>query len=96
MESKPTLPHLMELDVIAKIGPKYPAFGTFLLNDEDGSIIPSIETKCREDPNRINREILSMWLQGHKDIPVTYTTLVRVLKKIGLSVLAQTVESSLN
>ena len=102
MKSKPTLPRLMlfpndadVVDVIARIGPKYQEFGTFLLNDEDGSIVDSIEMKFREEPYRINREILKRWLQGHGKGPVTYATLVRVLKRIELGVLAQTIETAL-
>ena len=96
MDSKPTLPCLMELDVIAKIGPKYPGFGTLLLNDKDGSIVDSIERQFREEPNTINREILKRWLQGRGREPVTYATLVKVLKQIELGVLAQTIETALS
>ena len=101
--SKPTLPYLMffpsnegEVDIIGKVGRKYHDFGIFLLNDGDGSQIDTIESKFREDPYRINQEILKIWLIGRDEGPVTWTTLVNVLKKIGLKVLAHTIESSLS
>ena len=96
MDSKPTLPHLMKPGLITKIAPNYHDFGIFLLNDEDGSIIDSIEIKCREEPNRITKEILKRWLQGRGVGPVTYATLVKILKKTELNVLAQTIKSSLS
>ena len=94
MNSKPTLPRLMEEGIITKIAPNYHDFGIFLLNDEDGSIIDSIVIKFKEDPNRITKEILKRWLQGRGVGPLTYATLVKILKKTELNVLAQTIESS--
>ena len=102
MESNPTLPDLMcfvsgaeEVDIIAELAPNYPDFGTLLLNDKTGSIIDSIEIQFRENPYRITRQILKRWLQGHGRGPVTYATLVKILRKTGLNVLAKTIESSL-
>ena len=96
MDSKPTLPRLMEEGIITKIAPNYHDFGIFLLNDEDGSIIDSIVMKFREDPNRITYDILKRWLQGRGVGPVTYATLVEVLKKAGLNEPAETIKSSLS
>ena len=100
--SKPTLPYLMffpsnegEVDIIGKVGRKYHNFGIVLLNDVDGSQIDTIESKCREDSYRINQDILKIWLKGGKG-PVTWTTLVKVLKTIDLGSLAYTIESSLS
>ena len=102
MESNPTLPDLMcfpngaeEVDIIAELAPNYPDFGTLVLNDKTGSIIDSIEIQCRENPYRITRQILKRWIQGHGRGPVTYVTLVKILRKTGLNVLAKTIESSL-
>ena len=101
--SKPTLRRLMrfpsnegEVDIIGRVGRKYHNFGIFLLSDDDGSQIDTIESKFREDPYRINQEILKIWLQGRGEGPVTWTTLVKVLKTIGLGSLAQSIESSLS
>ena len=96
MESEPSLPHLMEQDIITNIAPKYHDFGIFLLNDKKGSIVDSFEIKFSKDPYRITQEILKWWLQGRGVGPVTYATLVKILKKTGLNVLAQTIESSLS
>ena len=101
--SKPTLRYLMffpsnegEVNIVGKVGRKYHDFGIVLLNDDDGSQIDTIESKFREDPYRINQEILKIWLQGRGEGPVTWTTLVNVLKMIGLELLAHTIESSLS
>ena len=96
MESEPSLPHLMEQGIIENIAPKYHDFGIFLLNDKKGSTVDSIVMKFREDPYRITQEILKRWLQGRGVGPVTYATLVKILIKTGLNVLAQTIVSSLS
>ena len=101
-KSKPTLLHLMffpsnegEVNIIGKVGCKYHEFGIILLNDDDGSQIDTIESKFG-DLYRINQKILKIWLQGRDEGPVTWTTLVKVLKTIGLGSLAHTIESSLS
>ena len=101
--SKPTLSHLMgfpsnegEVNIFRKVGRKYHDFGIVLLNDADGSQIDIIVSEFREDPYRINQEILKIWLQGRGGGPVTWTTLVKVLKTIDLKVLAQSIEFSLS
>ena len=98
--SKPTLSHLMgfpsnegEVNIIRKVGGKSHDFGIVLLNDADGSQIDIIVSEFREDPYRINQEILKIWLQGRGGGPVT---LVKVLKTIDLKVLAQSIEFSLS
>ena len=95
IESKPTLPYFIQQGLITKIAPKYPDFGVLLLDDEDGSIVDSIEMKCKENPHAITREILKRWLQGRGKGPVTYATHVKVLKQIELGVLAQSIETAL-
>ncbi len=61
----------------------YGDFGTLLLEDRTGAVVQAIETQCLNDSLRINREILSRWLQGKGRKPVTWVTLIRVLRDIG-------------
>ena len=70
--------------------------GTLLLNDDTGDITDAIIDECRENASRINRKILQQWIQGKGRQPVTWDTLVGVLRRINLSELASTIESALS
>ena len=49
--------------------------------------------KHLNDAERINKEILERWLVGTGKKPVTWTTLVEVLRDIELSILADDIEA---
>ena len=70
--------------------------GTLLLNDDTGDITDAIIDECRENASRINCKILQQWIQGKGRQPVTWDTLVGVLRSINLSELANTIESALS
>ena len=70
--------------------------GTLLLNDDTGDVTDAIIDECRENASRINRKILRQWIQGRGRQPVTWDTLVGVLRSINLSELANTIESALS
>ena len=72
--------------------------GTLLLNDDTGDITDAIIDECRENASRINRKLLQRWIQGRGRQPVTWDTLVGVLRSINLFELANTVtvESALS
>ena len=70
-------------------------FGINLLNDEDGSKTSGFEDRFGRDSYRISLEIFKLWLQGQGRKPVTWATLVSVLKDIDLLVLANEIETSL-
>ena len=52
-----TLPKLLQLKIHQNIGANYMDFGIFLLNDDDGSQMDSIEMECQGRPERIARKI---------------------------------------
>jgi len=66
------------------------------LNDQTGAKITAIEQKRLNDAEKINIDILKEWLQGKGKKPVTWQTLVDVLKDIGLFVLAKDIEANLS
>ena len=47
----------------------------------------------QNDPEQINEEILRQWLSGKGKQPVTWATLVEVLRDIGLSTLAKDISA---
>ena len=58
---KPSLPKLLDLEVVEKIGTEYEKFGTFLLKDDTGVLVDAIERDFGKT-HRITRKILQEWL----------------------------------
>ena len=102
-QDQPTLPLLIDfpsstgrgLNVTQEIGVHYKQFGLLLLNDRSGASITAIEHHCHYRAAAINCEILQRWIQGSGKQPVTWETLVKVLKQVELKTLASQIESSL-
>ena len=78
------------------IGTYYEMLGTLLLNDDTGAKIAAIVDKHQRNASKINNQILQQWLQGGGRQPVTWNTLVGVLRSIKLSELANTIENVLS
>ena len=95
----PTLRHFPVkhgfIDIAAKIGTDYELFGTFLLQDNDGNKVKTIERSERGDSLRITVEILRQWLQGNGKLPVSWQTLVQCLQNSNLHVISDSIETSL-
>ena len=88
--TKPSLPKLLQFKVPQKVGMRYIDFGILLLNDEDGSIIETIEANCRQC-HSIVRKILTNWLRGGGK-PVTWKELIETLRDCDLNELADTIQ----
>ena len=84
-----------KVNLAEKIGVKYTEFGVLLLDDTDGSKISAIESELGRNVSSINRRILQLWLQGKGKQPVTWATLIAVLRDINMNQLAKNVEESL-
>ena len=99
--TKPTLPELLKftctdkrvVNIPVEIGTKYVQFGTFLLEDRNGSRVKIMARKHHYDAEEINIEIFEEWLTGRGKQPVTWATLVDVLHDIELSTLAGEIEA---
>ena len=76
-----------------EIGIKGIRFGIFLLEDQTGASVLSMETKHRGDAEGLNIEILQEWLTGRGKQPVTWETLTNTLRDAGLTVLASDIEA---
>ena len=88
---KPSLPKLLTLNILETVGTKYRTFGTFILNDETGSLVDAIEHDCLGQTHRITLRILQEWLAG-KGEPPTWDTLTTTLRKCKLNILATKIE----
>ena len=76
-----------------EIGTEYVKFGTFLLDDINGSRVKIMARKHHYNAEEINTEILQKWLTGSGKQPVTWATLVEVLQDIELSTLADQIKA---
>ena len=104
-QAAPVLPTLEQLlhftgktrtfNVAALVGTAYPKMGVFLLKDDTGAVVQALELEHMRDAEKINMAIFSRWLQGNGAQPVAWSTLIGVLGKIGLCVLAGDIESGL-
>ena len=99
----PTLPTLLMfpckgrfVNIISEIGAKYTTFGILLLNDQTGARITAIAREHTNDAEQINIVVLQEWLQGKGKKPVTWHTLIEVLKDAGLSELAKDISATCN
>ena len=90
-KDKPSLPKLLELDILQKIGTNYNDLGTFLLKDETGCLVDVIEKDCLGKCHNITRKILQNWLLGKGELP-TWQTLVQTLRRCKLTVLADQIQ----
>ena len=97
----PTLEHLIDfalrsnefLNIIELIAKEVDDLGIFLLRYE---MTDMIKTQFNNDLVKTTKEVLHQWIQGKGKHPVTWNTFVHVLRKIGLSVVADEIENSLN
>ena len=85
------------INIPQRIGTNYYNFGVLLLKDETGAIVDGIVEKQRDNANSINTMIIKEWLQGKgvEPHPVTWETLVKVLRDADLSTLAGDIEQEL-
>ena len=99
--TKPTLPELLKfkctdgrvVNISVEIVTKYVLFGAFLLDDTTGSRVKIMAHKHLNDAEQINTEILQEWLTEKGKEPVTWTTLIEVLRDIELTALAGEIEA---
>lgn len=68
-------------------------FGQLLLEDNTLTEVHSITGNHSDDIERINTEILKQWITGKGKHPVTWKTLIQVLRDVGLTVLAADIEA---
>ena len=68
-------------------------FGTFLLDDSTGARVRNLEHLHQRHAEHVNTAILQEWLTGSGKQPVTWATLVEVLRDIELTALAGEIEA---
>ena len=84
-----------KINIPEQIGTNYETFGTFLLKDDSGTIIPGIEREKMHNATEINKTILRKWIGGKGEEPYTWDTLVKCLRDADLNGLANDIEAVL-
>ena len=82
------------INIPQEIGTSYDDFGLLLLDDHNGRRIHSIACQHKDDAQRINKEVLKVWIVGRGKPPVTWKTLIEVLYDIELGTLAKEIETA--
>lgn len=80
------------INIPQQIGSEYIAFGMSLLDDKTGKRVTEFVCKHKRDFEAINMEILQKWLDGEGKHPVTWKTLIDVLRGIKMDSLADEIE----
>ena len=98
LHERPNLPQLISFEgrtsIPQKISNEYYKFGILLLEDSTGAVTQKIKHK-HSSLDRINMEILRQWIEGRGKQPVTWETLIEVIREINLIVLAQEIVEGL-
>ena len=97
---RPTLPECVSfqgrekrINIPQEISVKYYKFGLLLLEDDTGARIQSIAYEHRDNAEQINTEVLRQWINGKGKHPITWKTLIEVLRDIKLNTLAGDIEA---
>ena len=83
------------LNIIQKTSIHYANLGMILLDDKNQEKVDGLKMKHCNDPVDIVTAIYKMWINGTGRKPVTWQTLIDVLKDIELSSLAEEIETGL-
>ena len=99
-DSRPTMLELIRfrgrerrINIPQEISTKYTWFGFLLLESSTGARVHNIEHKHGKDAEQINTEILQEWIKGRGKQPVSWSTLIEVLRDIELPSLASEIEA---
>ena len=80
------------INISQEISSNYYYFGLHLLDDPNGTRIRNLELEYRQNTEQINTEIFREWATGRGKNPVTWKTLIIVLRDIELGTLANEIE----
>ena len=84
------------LNIIQRTSTCYTNLAMYLLDDDNCEIVDCLKEKCRGDPQEIVTTVYKKWISGTGRQPVTWQTLIDVLRDIELTSLAEEIETALN
>ena len=84
-----------KIDISEEVGTRYLKLGIFLLEDATGQKTSAIEHELKGDAVRITRRMFKLWLSGAGRQPVSWDTLITVLRDSDLNNLADVIERNI-
>ena len=84
------------VNIIQKTSTNYTIIGMHLLEDDNCDIVDALKEKHRGDPEEIITAVYKKWISGTGRKPVTWHTLVDVLRDVELTSVADIIEPSLS
>ena len=85
-----------KLKIIQSTSKYYEKLAMFLLDDDNCDIVDCLKEEYHNNPEKIVTAVYKKWLVGTGRKPVTWQTLVGVLREIELNILAKDIETALN
>ena len=82
-----------KINVIQQVALKFSAIGTFLLSDDDGTIVNGFKISNGYDVTRTSAAIFEKWLEA--DAGPSWTVLVKCLRDADLNFLAKQIDECL-
>ena len=83
------------INIITRCSSNYYQLGIFLLNDENGDMVKSLEVEHHFNAERIITAIIRTWIRGSGKKPISWNSLIAVLKDVGLCNLADVIQNAL-
>ena len=90
----PTLRECKEVSIPERIGTYFKQFGIFLLEDVGGQKVNIIQYEMKDRVIEVVIQIFQKWLNGEGSKPVTWATLIHILKKSSLHTLSDKIKES--
>lgn len=84
------------VNVFVEIGISSYDFGLYLLDDPTGNRVKNIQHEKKGNLEEQNKEIAYQWLLGNGEKPVTWYTLMKILKKIKQGTLSDMIRDSVS
>ena len=83
------------LNIVQRTASHYAKLVMHLLCDVNGDTIASLELQFHHNPERIATDVYRNWISGTGRKPISWQTLIGVLRDIGLISLADEIETAL-
>ena len=84
------------INIVQKTSTRYNQLGMHLLDDDNGDIVDGLKERCFHDPVETVTAVYKKWISGTGRKPVTWQTLVDVLRDIELNSVADDIEAVLS
>ena len=101
---RPTIAHLIELPckgggsikTVQQCSSKYYNIGVFLLSDFNAHIVQSLVMEHKNVNEDIMKAVFKKWIDGTGKTPISWNTLIKVLRQVELGTLADELQNAMS